>query len=58
MVESVNTETVLSGVASAYKEERLLRNSFHVATLDNDAPEIFDGSVDFVRSHARAASGS
>jgi carboxylesterase len=58
VVEAVNTETVLAGVSSAYKEERLLRHSYHVATLDNDAEEIFAGSLDFVRSHARASSGS
>jgi carboxylesterase len=58
VVEPVNTETVLAGVSSAYKEERLLRHSYHVATLDNDAEEIFTGSLDFVRSHARASSGS
>ena len=58
VVEAVNTETVLAGVSSTYKEERLLRHSYHVATLDNDAEEIFTGSLDFVRSHARAASGS
>ncbi len=28
-------------------------NSYHVATLDNDAPEIFAGSLEFVRSHGR-----
>jgi carboxylesterase len=28
-------------------------NSFHVATLDNDAEEIFAGSLEFVRSHSR-----
>jgi carboxylesterase len=32
-------------------------NSYHVATLDNDAEEIFAGSLDFVRSHSRAGSG-
>ena len=53
-----STETVLAGVSSAEKEERLLRQSYHVATLDNDAPEIFEGSVAFVRSHARATSES
>jgi carboxylesterase len=58
VVEAINTETVLSGVSSTHKEERLLRHSYHVATLDNDADEIFDGSLDFVRSHAPAASGS
>ncbi|MBP2702454.1 alpha/beta fold hydrolase [Microbispora sp. RL4-1S] len=33
-------------------EVRELDDSYHVATLDNDAPRIFDGSLDFVRSHA------
>jgi len=32
-------------------------NSYHVATLDNDAQEIFSGSLDFVQSHSRAGSG-
>ena len=29
-------------------------DSYHVATLDNDAGMIFDGSLEFVRSHSRA----
>jgi carboxylesterase len=29
-------------------------NSFHVATLDNDAQAIFTGSLDFVRAHSPA----
>ncbi len=29
-------------------------NSYHVATLDNDADEIFAGSLEFVRAHSRA----
>jgi carboxylesterase len=33
---------------------RELGNSYHVATLDNDADEIFAGSLEFVRSHSRA----
>jgi carboxylesterase len=32
---------------------RELGNSFHVATLDNDAGEIFAGSLEFVRAHSR-----
>jgi carboxylesterase len=40
-------------------EVRELRDSFHVATLDNDAPEIFSGSLEFIRMHATdAVSGS
>ena len=33
---------------------RELGNSYHVATLDNDAGEIFAGSLEFVRVHSRA----
>lgn len=33
---------------------RELGNSYHVATLDNDAGEIFAGSLEFVRAHSRA----
>jgi carboxylesterase len=33
---------------------RELGNSYHVATLDNDADEIFAGSLEFVRAHSRA----
>jgi carboxylesterase len=29
-------------------------DSYHVATLDNDAPTIFAGSLEFVRSHSHA----
>jgi carboxylesterase len=28
-------------------------DSYHVATLDNDAPAIFAGSLDFVGAHSR-----
>jgi carboxylesterase len=35
----------------------VLTNSYHVATLDNDAPAIFDGSLAFVRQHSTAAAG-
>ena len=33
---------------------REVGNSYHVATLDNDADEIFAGSLEFFRSHSRA----
>jgi len=33
-------------------EIRPLRESYHVATLDNDAQEIFDGSLAFIRQHS------
>ena len=31
---------------------RSLDNSYHVATLDNDAPEIFDGTLAFIEKHS------
>ena len=33
---------------------RECENSFHVATLDNDAEAIFTGSLEFIRMHSRA----
>ncbi len=33
---------------------RPLRDSYHVATLDNDAPEIFQGTLAFIRHHSTA----
>jgi carboxylesterase len=35
-------------------EVRPLGDSYHVATLDNDAPEIFDGTLSFIQKHAHA----
>jgi carboxylesterase len=35
-------------------EVRDLADSYHVATLDNDAGVIFTGSLDFIRAHSRA----
>jgi carboxylesterase len=32
-------------------EVRSLPDSFHVATLDNDAPLIFDGTLEFIKEH-------
>jgi carboxylesterase len=36
---------------------RTCANSYHVATLDNDAPVIFTGSLEFVRAHSHAGQG-
>ena len=38
-------------------EVRECRDSYHVATLDNDAQAIFAGSLEFVRTHSRAGKG-
>jgi len=42
------------GLTGAPLEVLPLANSYHVATMDNDAPEIFRGSAEFIRSVAAA----
>jgi esterase/lipase len=54
VVEPVNSTILLAGVGSTDTTEVLLEDSYHVATLDNDAPTIFAGSVDWIRAHVRA----
>ncbi|WP_433872011.1 alpha/beta hydrolase [Saccharopolyspora sp. CA-218241] len=56
VVEPVNAELVLAGVRSADVTSYVLEDSFHVATLDHDAPALFAGSVEFIHRihHERA----
>ena len=49
VVDSASAPIITSGVSSRDVTERMLENSYHVATLDNDAPTIFAGSADFFR---------
>lgn len=39
-------------------EVRTLADSYHVATLDNDAPTIFSGTTEWIGQHAALAGGS
>lgn len=55
VVEPISGRALRDGCVHA--EERVLHDSYHVATLDNDAPQIFEGSLAFVRQHAPAAAG-
>jgi carboxylesterase len=48
VIDVSSSPTVLHGVSSADVEERTLDNSYHVATLDNDAERIFTESAEFV----------
>jgi carboxylesterase len=48
VVEPVNARILMEGVSSTEVEEIVLTDSYHVATLDNDAERIFEGSVEFV----------
>jgi carboxylesterase len=52
VVEPVSSRIVLGGVSSTDTTERVLENSYHVATLDNDAPEIFTRSAEWIGDHA------
>jgi len=50
VVEPVSGELLARGTSAGLVTERVLEDSYHVATLDNDAQTIFAGSVEFVRS--------
>ncbi|MGY1624115.1 alpha/beta hydrolase [Geodermatophilus sp. SYSU D00965] len=54
VVEPASVRVLLAGVASTDTTEVLLEDSYHVATLDNDAPRIFAGSVDWIRERTPA----
>jgi carboxylesterase len=52
VVDSLSGELLFAGARNTTVREVMLENSFHVATLDNDAPTIFEGSLEFIRSIA------
>lgn len=47
-VDARSGPIITGGVSSRDVKERILENSYHVATLDNDAPVIFEESAAFV----------
>lgn len=49
VVDPSSAQIIRSKVSSRDLTERILENSYHVATLDNDAPTIFAESVEFIR---------
>ncbi len=57
VVEQISGRVLLEGMVHGAVQERVLEDSYHVATLDNDAPTVFAGSLDFVRAHSSAATG-
>jgi carboxylesterase len=48
VIDPSSAATVLHGVSSKDVEERVLNDSYHVATLDNDAERIFAESAEFI----------
>jgi carboxylesterase len=55
VVEASSGRTVLSSISSLDVTETLLEDSYHVATLDNDAPRIFADTATFIRRVAADA---
>jgi len=55
VVDETSMAIILAGVSSTVKEVVALKNSFHVATLDHDAPLIFDRTDGFMAQHLGAA---
>lgn len=56
VVEPLSSQIITQRVSSRDVTERVLDNSYHVATLDNDAPSIFTESAEFIRKHATSTS--
>lgn len=57
VVDAGSMDIIRAGVSSKTVEFVALHDSFHVATLDNDAPLIFDTSADFIAAQVAAARG-
>ncbi len=49
VVDESSSEAIRARVSSRDLTERMLENSYHVATLDHDAPIIFEESAQFIR---------
>jgi carboxylesterase len=54
VVEPLSGRLLQEGAKATTVREVILDDSYHVATLDNDAQTIFDGSVAFIREHTGA----
>lgn len=54
VVEPMNSSIIAERVGSTDVTDVVLRNSFHVATLDHDAPVIFQESTAFMKRHQHA----
>jgi carboxylesterase len=55
VVPAASSALILDRIASTQAEEVLLPDSYHVATLDNDAPMIFERTLTFVERIAAKA---
>jgi carboxylesterase len=55
VVGPASMKLLRNAVPASQLEVRELADSYHVATLDNDAEAIFAGSLEFVRLHSRVS---
>ncbi|UQX87231.1 alpha/beta fold hydrolase [Jatrophihabitans telluris] len=55
VVDDLSGRLLRAGATATTVEEITLADSYHVATMDNDAETIFAGSVDFIRQHTAAS---
>ena len=53
VVDPLSAKLLHANATSTTVTEVPLTDSYHVATLDNDAEQIFTGSVDFIAEHSR-----
>jgi carboxylesterase len=54
VVDDLSGQLLKAGAVNTTVREVVLEDSYHVATLDNDAEQIFEGSVEFIESIAAA----
>jgi carboxylesterase len=54
VVGPASLDVLRAAIPPGQLEIRECRDSYHVATLDNDAQAIFTGSLEFVEAHSRA----
>lgn len=57
VVDPLSARLITEGVSSTEVTERVLHQSYHVATLDHDAPLIFAESADFIAAHVVTRAG-
>ncbi len=57
VVDPSSGRAIQASVGSSDVREQMLENSYHVATLDNDAERIFEGSAAFIERVSGAVAG-
>ncbi len=57
VVDATSLGLIRAGVSSAVAEYVTLEDSYHVATIDHDAPMIFERSAAFIAEHAKVGHG-